>query len=88
MSWFAILVLSAIIAWEVTDYEIPVDCYDYAIVSGKSIVASLLLALIWVHLFSKATIATFLTTFASIGVVVVVAARTIIVYAIIDELTS
>ena len=78
-----VLIVTAINAFNVTDNEIPIDSYDYAIVSLKSVVAALFLTLIWVALFWQVSSDVFLRLFAPIGVAVT--AATIIMYALLDE---
>ena len=78
-----VLIVTAINAFIVTDNEIPVDSYDYAIVSLKSVVAALFLTLLWVALFWQVSSDVFLRLFAPIGVAVT--AATIIIYALLDE---
>ncbi len=83
ISALVICLILAVNAWVTTANGIPVDRYDYAINSAKSLVAALLLASIWILLFSHTVTQTVLTIFTLACVLTTLG--TVAVYAVRDE---
>jgi hypothetical protein len=85
LPWVSRIVCLISVAWitfYITDSETPVDKADYALVSAKSVGVALALGLIWSFLFSKITGGTVTFVLISVGI----AAATVLVYAILEEL--
>ena len=70
-------------AWVTSDNNLPIDSYDYALISAKSLVVALVLASLWILLFSQtvaqdvSTIVVLVCTLTTMG--------TVAVYAVLNE---
>ena len=83
ISALVIFIVMAVNAWVTTGNGIPVDSYDYAINSAKSLIVSLLVASIWIVLFSQTVSQTVLTIFVLACVLTTMG--TVAAYAVFDE---
>ncbi len=83
ISALVICLILSVNAWVTTANGIPVDRYDYTINSAKSLLAALLLASIWILLFSRTVTQTVLTIFTLACVLTTMV--TVAVYAVLDE---
>lgn len=75
-------ILLFIVSWIITFDEIPLDVFEYALVSAKSVGIALVVALIWSFLFSQVTGGSATFVLISVGV----AAGAVLTCAVIDEI--